>query len=178
MSKQDIKHRIIRLMQYKGITASVFADTIGEQRSSISHILAGRNKPSLDLLEKIALTYPDISIDWLVTGLGKLEKGGTIIQDTPKPMGTLFNQDNETPPTNEITNVTNPKPDIITDKEPIVPKPTETKIATEPSSNSEHKLDPQPIADPFIPYNSKNAVERVIVFYKNGSFKQYLPEQE
>lgn len=66
--QEDIHSRIYTLLQNKGISAAQFADAIGVQRSSMSHLLSGRNKPSIDFLEKCLLTYPDIDIVWLITG--------------------------------------------------------------------------------------------------------------
>ncbi len=50
----------------KNLSPSKFADEIGVQRSSISHILSGRNKPSLDIVQKIIRRYPEIGTDWLL----------------------------------------------------------------------------------------------------------------
>ncbi|MDA9585042.1 helix-turn-helix transcriptional regulator, partial [Flavobacteriaceae bacterium] len=53
------------------LTASLFADKIGVQRSSISHILSGRNKPSLDFILKVTNTFTDVDIYWLLNGKGE-----------------------------------------------------------------------------------------------------------
>jgi transcriptional regulator with XRE-family HTH domain len=50
------------------LSPSEFADKIGVQRSSVSHVLSGRNKPSIDFLEKILIVFPDIDTTWLITG--------------------------------------------------------------------------------------------------------------
>src|SRR4028119_2173636 len=50
----------------KNLSPSKFADEIGVQRSSISHILSGRNKPSLDIVQKIIRRFPELGTDWLV----------------------------------------------------------------------------------------------------------------
>lgn len=60
--------RIKEIMLQKGLNPSGFADEIQVQRSSISHILNGRNKPSLELIQKIIAAFPDIDIEWLITG--------------------------------------------------------------------------------------------------------------
>ena len=65
----------LRLQQFinaENITQSELADTIGVARGSISHILSGRNKPSFDLIEKMAACYPALNIEWLITGKGKM----------------------------------------------------------------------------------------------------------
>ena len=66
----DIVERIKQLMQDNELGAAAFADTIGVQRSSISHILSERNKPSLDFIHKILYAYPNVSAEWLLKGTG------------------------------------------------------------------------------------------------------------
>lgn len=60
--------RFKKLLEELKLSPSEFAERIGVQRSSISHILSGRNKPSLDFLEKILAAYPDTDVYWLITG--------------------------------------------------------------------------------------------------------------
>ncbi|MCP4551349.1 MAG: helix-turn-helix transcriptional regulator [Bacteroidetes bacterium] len=64
--------RIHKILRYYKLTSSGFADEIGVQRSSISHVLSGRNKPSLGFIQKILNTYSEINAEWLVMGIGKL----------------------------------------------------------------------------------------------------------
>nr|WP_250149275.1 helix-turn-helix transcriptional regulator [Flagellimonas sp. 389] len=52
------------------MAVSTFADSIGVQRSSISHLLSGRNKPSLDFILKVIKTYPEVNLYWLLNGKG------------------------------------------------------------------------------------------------------------
>ena len=63
-----IVERIKQLMKDNELSAAAFADTIGVQRSSISHILSERNKPSLDFILKILDAYPSVSPAWLIKG--------------------------------------------------------------------------------------------------------------
>jgi len=63
-------NRIKWTMDHFKLSASEFADKIGVQRSAVSHVLSGRNKPSLDFLIKIKKQYPTINLDWLVLGSG------------------------------------------------------------------------------------------------------------
>ncbi|PQB06919.1 transcriptional regulator [Polaribacter filamentus] len=66
--------RIKKVMDLHDLTASLFADRIGVQRSSISHILSGRNKPSLDFILKITSEFKDVDIHWLLNGKGFFPK--------------------------------------------------------------------------------------------------------
>lgn len=65
----SIQERLQLVLKMHNLTPSSFADQIGVQRSNISHVLSGRNKPSLDFLEKIVLTYPRVNAHWLITGV-------------------------------------------------------------------------------------------------------------
>lgn len=62
----DLTDKIKQILVDKNITPSLFADEIGIQRSSMSHILAGRNKPSLDMVQKIVKRFPDLGINWIL----------------------------------------------------------------------------------------------------------------
>ncbi len=65
------------------LSPAEFADRIGVQRSSISHIISGRNKPSVDFLEKILSVFPDIDIYWLITGKRTLTKTSDQVRFSP-----------------------------------------------------------------------------------------------
>ena len=67
----DFIKRLQKVIDYYSETASSFAEKIGVQRSSISHILSGRNKPSLDFVMKILHTYPEVELYWLMNGKGQ-----------------------------------------------------------------------------------------------------------
>jgi transcriptional regulator with XRE-family HTH domain len=74
MSESEIKDRILRILTSENLSSSKFAEIVGVQRSSISHILSGRNKPSLDFLQKILSNFPAINADWLIIGKGEMFK--------------------------------------------------------------------------------------------------------
>lgn len=63
--------RLKIIIDLKEMQPSHFADEIGIQRSGLSHIIAGRNKPSVDFLEKLVRKFDDININWLLTGIGE-----------------------------------------------------------------------------------------------------------
>lgn len=67
-------NRINLLLRAKNITARTFAEEIGIQPSGMSHILSGRNNPSLDFVTKVIRRYPEISLEWLVFGQGEMLK--------------------------------------------------------------------------------------------------------
>lgn len=67
---QMMINRISEILKSKSLTASKFADEIGVQRSNVSHVLSGRNKPSLEFIMRILEKYPEINSDWLLFGKG------------------------------------------------------------------------------------------------------------
>jgi len=67
-----MKDRIAQIIDYKALTPSKFADIIGIQRSRISHIMSGRNNPSIDVVTKIVSKFPEIDLKWLMTGEGEM----------------------------------------------------------------------------------------------------------
>lgn len=67
--------RIELILQTQNLTVSQFADRIGVQRSALSHVLGGRNNPSLDFVTKILRTFPEIRSQWLLFGEGKMYDG-------------------------------------------------------------------------------------------------------
>lgn len=71
-----MKERILQFLKTKQISSTQFADTIGVQRSSVSHILSGRNNPSFDFIRKILSNYAEIDAEWLLLGEGEMYKSG------------------------------------------------------------------------------------------------------
>ncbi|MBQ5881242.1 MAG: helix-turn-helix transcriptional regulator [Bacteroidales bacterium] len=68
--------RIQQFLEIENLSPSKLADMLGLQRSGISHILAGRNKPSYDFILKFLRTFPNINPDWLLMGKGKIYRNG------------------------------------------------------------------------------------------------------
>ena len=63
--------RLQQFLQLENLTPARFADIMGVQRSNISHLLSGRNKPGYDFIQKFLNTFPDINPEWLLTGRGR-----------------------------------------------------------------------------------------------------------
>jgi len=70
INTEDFTKRLQKVIDYYGESASSFAEKIGVQRSSISHILSGRNKPSLDFVLKVLSSFPEVELYWLMNGKG------------------------------------------------------------------------------------------------------------
>ncbi len=78
-----MKERIKKIIETNGLSNSEFAKIIGVQRSNISHVLSGRNKPSLEFAQKVLGNFKDISATWLIMGTGQMYS---------KPQNTLFDE--------------------------------------------------------------------------------------
>ena len=65
--------RLKNWMGIEGLKSSALADSIGVNRATISHILSGSNKPSIDFFQKLLSTYPDLNSNWLITGIGYMQ---------------------------------------------------------------------------------------------------------
>ena len=135
--------RIRKLILSKNLNAAQFADQIGVQRSSISHVLSGRNNPSLEFIQKILNTFPDIASDWLISGIGEID------QKSELKSTSLFEIDKVDDPLSE--NIGKMRPRDLK-KDYGQKKPEDLTV----------------LAD-------NKSIERVIIFYKDGKFKEYTP---
>lgn len=73
------------IIESHGLTAGAFADRIGVQRSNVSHVLSGRNKPGFEFLEKVLLAFPKVQAHWLLTGKqGASAEVTDVKQEAPK----------------------------------------------------------------------------------------------
>ncbi len=66
--------RLQQFISAENLTQSQFADSLGVARAGISHVLSGRNRPGYDFFRAIALKYPRLNLEWLITGKGKMYK--------------------------------------------------------------------------------------------------------
>lgn len=124
INNEEFTKRLQKVIEYYGESASSFAEKIGAQRSSISHILSGRNKPSLDFVLKVLSSFPEVELYWLLNGKGEFPK-----IENKKP----------SPPQ---------KADL--------PLPKEITKTIEANKASKSKT-----------------IERIVIFYSDGSFKNY-----
>lgn len=67
-----MKDRIAHIIRAKNLTAAEFAIRLGIQPSNISHLLSGRNNPSLDFVRKLKETFPEYNLDWIIFGSGPM----------------------------------------------------------------------------------------------------------
>ena len=155
INTDDFIKRLEIILDYKGLNAASFADKIGVQRSSLSHLLSGRNKPSLDFILKIVEFFPDVDLYWILNGKGTFPKSEykmDPIISTPTP----------------TTHTTIPETKIEIQTDLFSDKMTEPK----------NRVDDKKIN---IISNTKNSafsineaeIDRIVIFYANGTFKTY-----
>lgn len=86
-----MKERVERILKEKSLSSNKLAEMLEVQPSGISHILSGRNKPSMDFITKLLTVFPDISPDWFILGKGDMYRPATtsaqpvIISDASQP---------------------------------------------------------------------------------------------
>ncbi|MCQ2973247.1 MAG: helix-turn-helix transcriptional regulator [Bacteroidales bacterium] len=190
--------RIQEIMQSEQLNASAFADMIGVQRSSVSHVVSGRNKASKEFMVKILKTFPNISSDWLFLGIGNMYR-----QEKEAP---IFNQQESTQPIQGQTTINfdnqinNQNQNIQTINKPVQQKNTKsTQTELNFESKKETKVEPKKVEPKIVepektettnienntkisesePVNiMKTDPEKIIVFYSNKTFTLYSPSGE
>ena len=150
---EDFIKRLEIILDYYSLNASSFADKIGVQRSSLSHLLSGRNKPSLDFILKILEVFPDIDLYWILNGKGTFPKNTVAFSKTETPIEIAVKQ-NDTPLPNYD----------------VIPEDLFSEIKNQNPILDNKKIDSQ--------NNSKqpnsDAIDKIVIFYKNGTFKSYV----
>ena len=82
--------RLKKWMEVEDLKSSELADNIGVNRATISHILSGRNKPSIDFLQKLLNNYPDLNTNWLISGVGYMQENQKLQEErTEKSIGKV-----------------------------------------------------------------------------------------
>lgn len=105
INSQKFSERLHKIIESHSLSASAFADKIGVQRSSISHILSGRNKPSLDFVMKVVNAFPDVELYWLLNGKGKFPTSSKTVTKTAESSKSAEVSDLLNVPRNEIDRV-------------------------------------------------------------------------
>ncbi|WP_312750672.1 helix-turn-helix domain-containing protein [Epilithonimonas hominis] len=170
----EFNDRITKVIEFSELSPAEFAEEIGVQRSSISHIISGRNKPSLDFITKIKSKFPDIEWNWLITGTGEMliskeeakiaEKQNYKQEDKPvkKSLPDLFSliNDEQFGYTETEDKV---KKTVMRESDISAPVPERNKINdSQPLENISKKQ----ISDP-------KKIRRIVFFYDDGTFETY-----
>jgi transcriptional regulator with XRE-family HTH domain len=187
-------NRILLILKTQNLSSSQFADEIGVQRSSISHILSGRNNPSLEFVCKILKRYPEINADWILFGKGSMYKGmndKSEVEDNEikkqKMQADLFsfNDEEELPdlkPINtmnitddtEYKNLNEEKQTQLDNNISDYQNITEEKQVEKIDEKIEEKIIEE--IKPLKKIKRDKEIEKILVFYTDNTFKEYFPE--
>lgn len=140
--------RLQKVLDYYELSASAFAEKIGIGRSSISHIVSGRNKPSLEFVLNILENFKEVSFDWLLHGKGEFPKSINI-------SSTSYNEIEKKAPQNLFEKKASDENEInLFSNTPKITAPIQSSIIGSTTENY-------------------SEIERIVIFYKNGKFKEY-----
>ncbi|MFA6895104.1 MAG: helix-turn-helix transcriptional regulator [Bacteroidales bacterium] len=167
-----MNRRLHQFLELEELSPARFADMMGIQRSGISHILSGRNKPSFDFIQKMLLKFPNLNADWLLLGKGKPYKensGGFEKKTNFTTEIDLFNTIVSDP---KVIENQNPNPSFE-EKQPsenrlneINPDLSAQKSSYDVQNNSVETKNEFP--------EEKNTkmIERITVFYNDGTYEE------
>ena len=130
VNTSNFSKRLQKILDFYGVTATLFSEKIAFNRSTISHLLSGRNKPSLEFVMKVLQTYPEVDLYWLLYGKGSF----------PTPLNKVNTQIKAT-----------------------------NKQNTLPGVEAENSV----FENMALKNSNTSAIERIILCYKDGTFKQY-----
>mgnify|MGYP002526900481 CR=1 FL=1 len=173
-------NRINLILQAKNITAKQFADEIGIQPSGMSHILGGRNNPSLEFVSKVIRRYPEIDANWLL--LGKGEMYGEYRMMHPEGEPTLFSMEAPSPAPDD-TRVSDAIPEIehhtpaqelLVDQEPKSETAPQQEVEYGTDVESEPASSPQKETAPIV--SDGRRLVKILFFYDDYTFSEYRPE--
>lgn len=146
-----MNNRLQQFLAAENISQAQFAETIGVARASVSHILAGRNKPGFDFLESMIRHYPSLNFEWLLTGQGKMYSHAKSASGTAAEPISPLPQETEQ--------------DLFSEAEYGQERPVQSPIP--PQNTFINRLDnySQPI-------NKEKHIAKITVFYSDGTFKE------
>ena len=167
-----MKERLIQLLDLEQLSPSKFADIIGVQRSSISHVISGRNKPSFDFLQKTLKAFPGLNASWLILGEGTMyEQMGRNIS------GNLFDTPVEPEgPSEELISGTEEGHREIKAAESTVSSEAKPEIMPEApatAQNMENSLKEEAIRE--LASSGAKRIVQVMVIYEDDTFRAFLP---
>lgn len=93
--------RLQQFLAAENLSQSQFADSIGVARASVSHVLAGRNKPGFEFIENMARRFPALNLDWFITGKGRMYSSDSpvaVVETPPEAPALLFPEEEEPAP--------------------------------------------------------------------------------
>lgn len=166
----NLSDKIELLIKRKQMSSSQFADVLGIPRSSISHILSGRNKPSLDVVQKILTAFPEVSAEDLLFEDRTLIVAGTKLS-TPTsqetlPLNNLFDAPNDT----ASESIKNNLPESTIVRSNLRRSVKESNLTTNTVGNDSGLVNIHTSGR-----SLQKKIDRVIIFYSDGTFTESKP---
>ncbi len=143
-----MKERIVQIIETENLTSGKFALTIGTQPSVISHIINGRNKPSMEIIQKILATFPTINPDWLILGYGSMYRPSFVSGQT-----SLF--DDAIPKLSD--------------------KNLKLNVNKDPADTSKEDSTLIPSITPSVPAIQPKKINKITVYYSDMTFEEFIP---
>lgn len=196
--------RIRTLLEARQLTPTQFADAIGVARPIVSHILSGRNKPSLEVVQRILAAMPELSMAWLLNGTGPVQ-AALLPMPTGAQLAAAPQEPLPTPRTPATTSSplpqprarhTAPAPGRVAGAAPppnqpvpkrFTPAPNQQAASVSPSPDpvkpaalptGPAPVPPTAAAVSSSPFASPDKpIRRIVIFYRDGTFADYQPEQ-
>jgi transcriptional regulator with XRE-family HTH domain len=148
-----MKERLLKFLEEESLTAAKFADEIGVQRSSISHILSGRNNPGYDFFQKILKRYPHINAEWLLMGSGKMTKTAQQASLFTVESAVILEPVEKSAEKKHIET-------FVPGTESIINEEKEFNLSGETKENA-----------------SVRNIEKIVILYTDRSFRDYVPSK-
>ena len=171
----DLNSRVQKIINYSELSSSEFADEIGVQRSNISHVLSGRNKPSLDFLMKIKDRFPEIQWEWLIEGKGAMISSENEAASTPSSYSLEESKINDDEPIiTGLFSIPSQEMDENTKQEEEkseISEPIQYNIVENTPEISENKN----TSEAETPSEKSNNIKKIVFFYENGKFEVFEP---
>lgn len=146
-----MQDRLKRILEEKDLTATKFAAIIKVNASAMSHILNGRSKPGFDVLDKIGQAFPDINLNWLISGKGEMYQTQSSGKVHPIQK-SLFEEEER-----------NNRKDAFVQVEKTEQPPVVTSPAPE-------------VTAAIMQAPAHKTIKRIILFFSDGSFEDYSKE--
>ncbi|MBO3270856.1 helix-turn-helix domain-containing protein [Hymenobacter defluvii] len=194
--------RIRQILATRALSPTQFADTIGIGRPVVSHILNGRNKPSLEVMQKIMDAFPDLALPWLLKGEGPMlasapAEATATTTNTPETVPTIVASPSKKKqraaalvPSEPSSQAVKPKkePTSAPPQQISAPEREESTVAAQVPTTPELSVTPPaPVAPAALEVTTlpaalaatptNKAIRRIIIFYQDGTFTDYQPEK-
>ncbi len=169
-----MQDRITQFLRSEGISPAEFADKIGVQRSSVSHVINGRNHPSASFIQKMLAAFPNLNSRWILLGDGPIFESNVEVIKEPR----LFD------------NLIEPESPKIPNLGEILAREANLKVALQPSVNVNDRRESLNSNDPVKEINSGSKsidlssygvdykdVDRIVFFFKDKTFEVHTPSK-